>query len=69
MLLDHVGVDLAKGDDAPIIHVNADDVPAWIAAEAAFAFRQVGHHVLIDLIGYRRSGHNEVTSRSPSPRC
>jgi 2-oxoglutarate decarboxylase len=54
--------DLAKGFDVPIIHVNADDVPACIAAvRLAFAFRQeFGHDVLIDLIGYRRFGHNEA---------
>jgi multifunctional 2-oxoglutarate metabolism enzyme len=53
--------DLAKGFDVPIIHVNADDVPACITAvRLAFAFRQeFGHDVLIDLIGYRRFGHNE----------
>jgi multifunctional 2-oxoglutarate metabolism enzyme len=53
--------DLAKGFDVPIIHVNADDVPACTSAvRLAFAFRQeFGHDVLIDLIGYRRFGHNE----------
>ncbi|MGX6448035.1 multifunctional oxoglutarate decarboxylase/oxoglutarate dehydrogenase thiamine pyrophosphate-binding subunit/dihydrolipoyllysine-residue succinyltransferase subunit, partial [Patulibacter sp. S7RM1-6] len=53
--------DLAKGFDVPIIHVNADDVEACIGAtRLAFAFRQeFGHDVLIDLIGYRRYGHNE----------
>jgi multifunctional 2-oxoglutarate metabolism enzyme len=53
--------DLAKGFDVPIIHVNADDVPACQSAvRLAFAFRQeFGHDVLIDLIGYRRFGHNE----------
>ncbi|HTD57608.1 MAG TPA: multifunctional oxoglutarate decarboxylase/oxoglutarate dehydrogenase thiamine pyrophosphate-binding subunit/dihydrolipoyllysine-residue succinyltransferase subunit [Solirubrobacteraceae bacterium] len=53
--------DLAKGFDVPIIHVNADDVPACMSAVGlAFAFRQeFGHDVLIDLIGYRRFGHNE----------
>jgi len=53
--------DLAKGFDVPIVHVNADDVPACISAvRLAFAFRQeFGHDVLIDLIGYRRFGHNE----------
>jgi 2-oxoglutarate dehydrogenase E1 component len=53
--------DLAKGFDVPIIHVNADDVPACMSAvRLAMAFRQeFGHDVLIDLIGYRRFGHNE----------
>jgi 2-oxoglutarate dehydrogenase E1 component len=53
--------DLAKGFDVPIIHVNADDVEACVAAvRLAFAFRkEFGHDVLIDLIGYRRFGHNE----------
>ena len=54
--------DLAKGFDVPIIHVNADDVAACVAAvRLAFAFRQeFGHDVVIDLIGYRRYGHNEA---------
>ena len=54
--------DLAKGYDVPIIHVNADDVAACVTAvRLAFAFRQeFGHDVLIDLIGYRRFGHNEA---------
>ncbi|HTR88859.1 MAG TPA: multifunctional oxoglutarate decarboxylase/oxoglutarate dehydrogenase thiamine pyrophosphate-binding subunit/dihydrolipoyllysine-residue succinyltransferase subunit, partial [Solirubrobacteraceae bacterium] len=57
----HWASDLAKGFDVPIIHVNADDVPACMSAvRLAFAFRQeFGHDVLIDLIGYRRFGHNE----------
>jgi 2-oxoglutarate dehydrogenase E1 component len=54
--------DLAKGFDVPIIHVNADDVAACISAvRLAFAFRQeFGHDVVIDLLGYRRYGHNEA---------
>jgi 2-oxoglutarate decarboxylase len=54
--------DLAKGFDVPIIHVNADDAEACVSAvRLAFAFRQeFGHDVLIDLIGYRRFGHNEA---------
>jgi 2-oxoglutarate dehydrogenase E1 component len=54
--------DPAKGYDVPIIHVNADDVEACIAAvRLSFAFRQeFGHDALIDLIGYRRFGHNEA---------
>jgi len=54
--------DLAKGFDVPIIHVNADDADACVAAaRLAFAYRQeFGHDVVIDLIGYRRFGHNEA---------
>ena len=54
--------DLAKGFDIPIIHVNADDVEACIAAvRLAVAFRnEFGRDALIDLMGYRRFGHNET---------
>ena len=54
--------DLAKGFDVPIVHVNADDVDACIAAvHLAIDFRRkFGHDVIIDLIGYRRFGHNET---------
>ncbi|MDP9019107.1 MAG: multifunctional oxoglutarate decarboxylase/oxoglutarate dehydrogenase thiamine pyrophosphate-binding subunit/dihydrolipoyllysine-residue succinyltransferase subunit, partial [Candidatus Eremiobacteraeota bacterium] len=53
--------DLSKGFDIPIVHVNADDVDACISAvHLAMDFRrQFGRDVLIDLIGYRRFGHNE----------
>jgi len=53
--------DLSKGFDVPIVHVNADDVDACISAvHLALDFRrQFGRDVLIDLIGYRRFGHNE----------
>ena len=54
--------DLAKGFDVPIVHVNADDVDACMAAvRLAVDFRKrFGHDVIIDLIGYRRFGHNET---------
>jgi 2-oxoglutarate dehydrogenase E1 component len=53
--------DLAKGFDIPIIHVNADDPEAAVSAvRLAMAFRRrFGHDVVIDLVGYRRFGHNE----------
>ena len=53
--------DLAKGFDAPIVHVNADDPEACLAAaRLAMMYRETfGHDVVIDLVGYRRYGHNE----------
>ncbi|GAC1402859.1 MAG: hypothetical protein NVSMB64_03400 [Candidatus Velthaea sp.] len=53
--------DLAKGYDVPIVHVNADDVEASIAAvHLAIDYRRkFGRDTVIDLIGYRRFGHNE----------
>ncbi|MDX1414285.1 MAG: thiamine pyrophosphate-dependent enzyme, partial [Candidatus Promineifilaceae bacterium] len=53
--------DLAKGFKIPIIHVNADDPAACIeVARVAVAYRQkFQKDFLIDLIGYRRYGHNE----------
>src|SRR5579885_345624 len=53
--------DLAKGFDVPIVHVNADDPEAAISAvRLAMAYRRrFGQDVVIDLVGYRRFGHNE----------
>jgi 2-oxoglutarate dehydrogenase E1 component len=52
---------LARGFKVPIVHVNADDPEACIeAARLAFAYRARFHKdFLIDLVGYRRHGHNE----------
>ena len=54
--------DLAKGFDVPIIHVNADDPEATLhAIRLAMAFRRrFAHDVVVDLVGYRRLGHNET---------
>ena len=53
--------DLAEGFEIPVMHVNADDPLACIeAARTAFAYRQkFRKDFMIDLIGYRRYGHNE----------
>jgi len=53
--------DLAKGFEIPVLHVNADDAEGCIAAaRLAVAYRQkFRRDVLIDLVGYRRHGHNE----------
>ena len=53
--------DLAKGLQVPIFHVNADD-PETVARTArhAYEYRRTFHKdVIIDLICYRRRGHNE----------
>ncbi|MEO8201697.1 MAG: multifunctional oxoglutarate decarboxylase/oxoglutarate dehydrogenase thiamine pyrophosphate-binding subunit/dihydrolipoyllysine-residue succinyltransferase subunit, partial [Gemmatimonadota bacterium] len=53
--------DLAKGYDIPIVHVNADDAEACLAAvRLAMMYRDKFHEdALVDLVGYRRHGHNE----------
>ncbi len=53
--------DLAKGYAVPIVHVNADDPEACLAAaRLATAYRaRFRDEFVIDLIGYRRHGHNE----------
>ena len=54
--------DLAKGFEIPIVHVNGDDAEACIVAvRLGLAYREkFGKDFLVDLVGYRRHGHNET---------
>lgn len=54
--------DMAKMLRAPVLHVNADDpeAVAWCAALACRYRQKFGRDVVIDLIGYRKHGHNET---------
>jgi 2-oxoglutarate dehydrogenase E1 component len=54
--------DMAKGFNVPIIHVNADDVEACSQAiRLAMAYRREWNRdIVIDVVGYRRFGHNET---------
>ncbi|MGI9534537.1 MAG: 2-oxoglutarate dehydrogenase E1 component [Thermodesulfobacteriota bacterium] len=58
--------DLAKGYEIPIVHVNADDPDACIETmRLAFAYlKNFNKDFLIDLVGYRRHGHNEADEPS-----
>jgi 2-oxoglutarate dehydrogenase E1 component len=54
--------DLAKGFEVPIVHVNGDDAEGtiaalWLGIEYRARFKK---DFLIDLVGYRRHGHNET---------
>ena len=53
--------DIAKGFQAPVLHVNSDDTEAVVRAFLfALDYRMTfGTDVFIDVIGYRKYGHNE----------
>ncbi|HMN96086.1 MAG TPA: 2-oxoglutarate dehydrogenase E1 component [Phycisphaerales bacterium] len=58
----HYCTDIAKMVDAPIFHVNGDDPEAcaWVA-RLALEYRQAFHNdVVIDMLCYRKHGHNET---------
>jgi 2-oxoglutarate dehydrogenase E1 component len=58
--------DLAKGFEVPIVHVNADDAESCIhVVRLAIEYRaKFGKDFLIDVVGYRRHGHNETDEPS-----
>ncbi len=58
----HYSSDLAKGFEVPIVHVNAEDANTCIrVAQLGVEYRsKFGKDFLIDLVGYRRHGHNET---------
>ena len=58
----HYASDLAKGFEVPIVHVNADDAESCVhVVRLAIDYRaRFGKDFLIDVVGYRRHGHNET---------
>jgi len=62
----HYATDVAKAVQAPIVHVNGDDPEAVVrVARLAFDYRQAfNRDIVIDLVCYRRHGHNEADDPS-----
>jgi 2-oxoglutarate dehydrogenase E1 component len=62
----HYASDLAKGFEIPVVHVNGDDLEACVrVVRHAVAYRQrFKKDFVIDLVGYRRHGHNETDQPS-----
>jgi 2-oxoglutarate dehydrogenase E1 component len=58
----HYASDLAKGFEVPIVHVNGDDAESCLhAIRLGVEYRaKFGKDFLIDVVGYRRHGHNET---------
>lgn len=58
--------DIAKAFDAPVFHVNADDVEAVVFMfNLAAEWRETFHSdVFLDIVGYRKHGHNETDQPS-----
>lgn len=54
--------DLAKAISAPIFHVNADNPEdvEYVFRTAAEYRQKFNHDVVVDLVGYRKFGHNEL---------
>ena len=62
----HYASDLAKGFEVPIVHVNAEDANGCIRVmQLGVEYRaKFGKDFLVDLVGYRRHGHNETDEPS-----